>query len=345
VAFRAGVSITTVSHIINNTRFVSEELRVRVLDAMADLNYKPNSLARSLRIGKTKTIGLVVPDNSNPFFAEVSRCVENIGFEQSYSVILCNSDGLLEKEAAYINSLIAKQVDGVIFIATGNTEEPLRDLIRNNIPFIVVDRELQDISADVVLVNNEQGGYIATKYLLDLNHKKIACILGPSELTPSADRVEGYQRALTEAGILIKNDYLVPGDFRSKSGEFAMSRLLELPSPPTAVFACNDMMAIGALRFLHSRNIRIPEQISIIGFDNIPLAEEMSPALTTIAQPIAKIASTAAERLVSIIQNKASHPGTKRFMLETFLVVRDSCGFNQLKIINPNILDNQNGKS
>jgi len=325
VANRAGVSITTVSHVINQTRFVSPELVQRVHAVMEELNYQPNTLARSLRMGETRTIGLIVPDNSNPFFAEVSRIIEDVGFEKGYGVFLCNSDGLLEKEAAYINMLIAKQVDGVIFIAAENTQENIADLTRQNFPIVMVDRDLPNAKIDVVLVNNERGGFEAVNYLLQLGHRKIACIAGTSELTPSAARVEGYRRALSSASVALREEWIVHGDFRSLSGEQAMASLLQLANPPTAVFACNDLMAIGALRALRNHNLRVPQDLSVIGFDGISMAEEVTPALTTIAQPIADLASCAAELLIRRIQIGHEKDGVQRIVLDTQLVVRESC--------------------
>ena len=325
VARLAGVSTTTVSHVINETRYVSDELRASVLAAMEELNYRPNVLARGLRRGETKTIGLVVPDNSNPFFAEVARIVENIGFENGYSVILCNSDGNLEKEAAYVNVLIAKQVDGVIYIAAGSKYEHLHELTMAGIPVVVADRDIPQTLADVVLVDNERGGYDATRYLLSLGHRRIACIAGPSDLTPSADRVHGYRRALGEFGIPIEEKWIVPGDFRYQGGEAAIAELLRLGEPPSAVFVCNDVMAIGALRAVRSAGLQIPGDVSIVGFDDIPLASAVSPALTTVAQPIVELATLAAQLLMSRTQSDQQDGPKQRIVLDTELIVRGSC--------------------
>jgi LacI family transcriptional regulator len=325
VAIKAGVSITTVSHVVNKTRFVSKELCERVYAAMEELNYRPNTLARSLRMGETKTIGLIIPDNSNPFFAELARIIEDIGFENGYSVILCNSDNIHEKEFAYINMLIAKQIDGVIFIAAGNNPEHLVELIKRNIPVVVIDRNIANAAVDVVLVDNEKGGFDVVNYLLGLGHKKIACISGPSKLTPSIGRVKGYRKALKQAGIPIRENYIISGDFRSPSGEAATLQLLRLPEPPTAIFACNDLMALGALRALRNAGLSVPQEISIIGFDDIDLADEITPPLTTVAQPIAELATSAVEILISRIQESTPRSETQRKVLNAWLVIRESC--------------------
>jgi LacI family transcriptional regulator len=325
VAVKAGVSTTTVSHVVNGTRFVSDELRERVLGAIQDVGYFPNNVARGLRRGDTATIGLMVPDNSNPYFAEIAKNIEDIGFTQGYSVILCNSAGDLDRETAYINTLLSKQVDGVIFIAAHNEPQNLMRLKQMNIPVILVDRDVPLFYGDVVLVNNEQGGYIATKYLLENGHTKIACVTGPSDVTPSADRVGGYTRALKEAGIERQDDYLVMGDFGYQSGEDAVDKLLSLGDLPSAVFVCNDMMAIGMLRRARYHGLRIPEDISIIGFDNIQFSGAVSPALTTIAQPVKELSSSAINRLISKIQSDDDAQEGMRIVLDTQLIIRDSC--------------------
>jgi LacI family transcriptional regulator len=325
VARLAGVSTTTVSHVLNGTRFVSDDLRVRVVEAMDRLNYHPNVLARSLRRGETRTIGLIVPDQANPFFAEVARTVEDTGFQNGYNVILCNSDDTLEKEAAYLQVLIAKQVDGVIFIAAGPQQEHLDELVRQGIPFVVADRDIGQSPADVILVNNEQGGYDVTRYLIELGHLRIACIAGPSQLTPSAERVLGYRRALAEAGLPVDEGLIVPGDFRYEGGESAMWRLLRMEWPPTAVFCCNDLMAIGALRAIRTAGLLVPRDVSVAGFDDIRLASAMWPSLTTVAQPIVELATRSVEALIGRMQGKPMLEPMERVVLATKLIVRDSC--------------------
>jgi len=324
VAQAAAVSVTTVSHVINETRYVSEDLRARVLRAMEDMNYHPNILARSLRQGITHSIGLIVPDNSNPFFAEVARVAETVGFEHDYSVILCNSDKNVEREYAYLNVLIARQVDGVIFIAAGGEQQHLRELAAQGIPVVVADRDVPQGLADVVLVNHEQGGYDATQHLISLGHRRIACISGPSPITPSADRVRGYCRALREAGIPMEEELVVRCSESYLGGETAMARLLRLDRRPTAVCTYNDITAIGALRASRNAGLEVPGDLSIVGFDDIPLASAVVPALTTVAQPIADLATVATELLIARIQHSAEFAPGQRIVLDTNLVVRES---------------------
>lgn len=325
VARLAGVSTTTVSHFINGTRHISDDLRERVESAIAELGYRPNSLARGLRRGESKTIGLIVPDNSNPFFAEILRSIENIGYSNGYSVILCNSDSDIQKEIAYTDLLFAKQVDGIVFITTNNSCEHLQQLTDAGIPLVVIDRDIPLVGTDVLLVDNFQGGYAATRYLIELGHTRVACIAGPSRLTPSADRVNGYKKALAEAGIQEHPQWIVDGDFQFQGGESGIAQLLALPEKPTAVFACNDLMALGVLRGLRKAKISVPREISVVGFDDIPLTSVVSPALTSIAQPVQEISRLAFELLIDRIQNKNSAHEEKRIVLPTQLVIRESC--------------------
>jgi len=324
VARLARVSITTVSHVINGTRFVSPDLRARVLEAMGLLRYRPNMLARSLRLKQSRIIGLLVPDNMNPFFAQLSRVVEDSGFAAGYSVILCNSDGKLEKEQAYIELLAAKQVDGIILIATGGDDQIIELLCQTGVPFIMADRRPGTAKVDMVLVDNFGGGYRATRHLLGLGHRRVACIAGPHEAAPSADRVGGYRAALQEVGIEPDEALVVRGDFLRHGGAEAMCQLLELAEPPTAVFACNDLMAIGALSTLSERGLRVPADVSLVGFDDIPDARLTSPPLTTVAQPIEEIGRRATEMLLERVTSKEPIPH-RRLLLDVALVERGTC--------------------
>jgi len=325
VAKRAGVSTTTVSHIINGTRYVSDELKVKVEAAIRELGYRPNSLARGLRRGESKTLGLIVPDNSNPFFAEILRSIENIGYEHGYAVILCNSDGDIKKEISYTELLVAKQVDGIVFITTNNSCEHLQQLTEAGIPIVVIDRDIPLKGSDVLLVDDFQGGYAAARYLIELGHTRIACIGGPSPLTPSADRVNGYRQAMQEAGHPILPEWIVAGDFQFSGGEAGIRQLMALSSRPTAVFACNDMMALGALRGLREMGLSVPRDLSLVGFDDVSLSSVVSPALTTIGQPVKEISEIAFQLLIDRISKKTDEFPEKRIVLPTKLIVRESC--------------------
>ena len=323
VAERANVSVTTVSHVINDTRPVSYELRQRVLAAMDELGYQPNRLARSLRRGQTHTIGMIIPDSSNPFFAEVARGVEDTSFKQGYSVILCNSDGDLDKELLYTNVLAEKRVDGILFVAAGLSTERILDLQAQRMPLVVVDRDIPDAAVDSVLTDNARGGWLATCHLIDLDHRRIGCITGPSDITPSADRITGYRRALSEADIPLDEALVVKGDFRYEGGYQAASQLLGTRERPTAIFACNDLTAMGAICAASQRRLRIPDDVAIVGCDDIALAAFTNPSLTTVAQPKHDMGAAALEMLLDRIADP-DRPALRR-ILPTELLIRDSC--------------------
>ena len=322
VAQKAGVSSSTVSHVINNTRFVSPETRKRVEMVIAELGYRPNILARSLRVGETKTIGLILPDSANPFFAESGRQLEEAAFQSGYSLILCNTDGDLVKEKCYTEVLLNKQVDGIIFMATGDDMQSLRELVSRQLPVVIVDRFMDHMELDEVVTDNHQSGYLATNFLITNGHRRIAIIRGPSNITPSAQRVTGYHQALTEANLLADPALEATGDFRAESGYLAAQQLLKQKQPPSAIFACNDLMAIGALRAIHEAGLRVPEDISLIGHDDIEMASYIQPTLTTIAQPITQLAETAIQWLVERIELPSLPP--RQTVLANRLVERQS---------------------
>ena len=303
VAEQAGVSVTTVSHVINNSRPVNPETRTRVEQAMQVLGYQPNVLARSLRRGKTHTIGVILPDNANPYFAEVVRGIEDTSFSLGYSVMLCNSDNDLEKEHLYTNVLIEKQVDGIIFVAAGLSEENIKNLQKRGVPSVLVDRQVQGVEIDSVFADNQAGGFLAVNHLVDQGHTAIACITGPMGVLSSSERIVGYRQALEAAGIHPAPGWVVEGDFQVQSGYAGAEQLWKFDNTPSAIFACNDLMAIGAYRFAHEKQLRIPQDLSIIGFDDIRLAEFTNPPLSTIRQSKAKMGAQAADLLLGRIAN------------------------------------------
>jgi LacI family transcriptional regulator len=323
VAAIAQVSTSTVSHVINDTRYVSPATRERVLNAMAKLNYSPNRLARSLRSSRTLTLGVLLPNSANPFFAELLLGVEAACFDLGYNIIMGNANDNPARELAYLEVLLSRKVDGILLISTGAFKESIALLASHDVPVVVVDRATNLPSVDEIFTENKQGGMIATNYLLNLGHVRIGCITGPSFLTPSAERVAGYYEAMKAAGISADSRWVVIGDFQHETGYSGCQRLLRLPEPPTAIFACNDLMAVGALCAVHEAGLRVPDDISVIGYDDIPLASYTVPRLTTIAQPARQLGRLAVERLVARLQNQEMP--VLHDKLAVTLVVRDSC--------------------
>jgi LacI family transcriptional regulator len=324
VAQKSGVSSATVSHVINGSRYVSEEVQARVRAVMTEIGYQPNALARSLRRGESYTLGLILPDSGNPFFAEIARSIEAAAFDSGYNIILCNTEENRNRESLYVEVLRNKQVDGIIFVATGDQTDAIPQFLRSELPVVLVDRHLPAIQSDEVMLDNHQGGYLAAQHLISLGHRRIGCIAGPSTVTPSTQRVTGYKSALADHGLPVDEALIMRGDFHPGSGWTVTRTLLNVPDPPTAIFACNDMMAIGALRAASECGRRVPADLAIVGFDNIELAAYTTPPLTTIGQPIQNMGRIAAKLIIERIKDRTLPPRCET--LPAALVIRDSCG-------------------
>lgn len=286
IARKAGVSTATVSKVFNKSGRISEKTRKRILEISKELNYQPNVLASALTGKKTYTVGLLIPDMVNPFFAELARSVEDRAHESGFNVVICNTDNDMRKEIKYVQLLRQKSVDGII-VATGVRNDAIwKELIAQQVPVALVAREMSVLSASTVLVDDFVGGYAAAAHLLERGHRRIAVIAENWSVTSSKERVRGYRHALEESGVPFDESLIVQSDFSVSAGKDAALSLFDRDVPPSAIFACNDVLAIGVLQAAKQRDITVPEQLSVVGFDNTMLAEIADPALTTIAQPI-----------------------------------------------------------
>ncbi|MBJ2157175.1 LacI family DNA-binding transcriptional regulator [Variovorax sp. IB41] len=323
VALRAGVSVTTVSHVVNDTRHVSAKGRERVELAIRELGYVPNAMARSLKSNTTSTLGMLIPNSSNPYFAEIVRIVEDRCFGAGYTLVLCNTDDEPRRQSVYLQVLAERRIDGLIVVSTGDDDSLVTQLQGLRIPTVLVDREIADPSCDLVETAHMQGGLLAVRHLLSLGHKRIACIGGPEGLTPSEQRIEGWRMALAETGSAPNADALLwRGAFTSQSGYEAMHAILRTENPPSAVFVCNDLMAIGALRAAHESGVHVPDELSIVGFDDIELSAYTSPPLTTVAQPKERIGALAVDMLLERVGGKRRD--ARKVVLQPELRVRAS---------------------
>ena len=323
VALRAQVSTTTVSHVVNHTRFVSDKVRAEVEAAIRELGYVPSAVARSLKSNTTKTIGMLIPNCSNPYFAEIVRSVEDHCFGAGYTLILCNTDDDPHRQGAYLQVLSEKRIDGMIIISTGEDKDLLRLLQGLPIPTVLLDREIEEVNCDLVETAHMQGGMMATEHLLGLGHRRIACLAGPADLNSSAQRIEGWRKALTDAGLATEmGDLLWHSDFSSQGGFTTMQSILASRPAPSAVFVCNDLMCIGALSAAHQAGVRVPQDLSLIGFDDIELAKFTSPTLTTIAQPKHRIGVAAVDMVLERIQD--GRVQARQVILQPELIVRNS---------------------
>ncbi|EGQ9852880.1 substrate-binding domain-containing protein [Vibrio cholerae] len=323
IARLAGVSTSTVSHAINKSRFVSDEIAERVNNAAQQLNYAPSALARSLKMNRTKTIGMLVTTSTNPFFGEVVKGVERSCYHQGYNLILCNTEGDNQRMKASINTLLQKRVDGLLLMCSTLEGERLDVFDRYpDIPVVVMDWGPILFASDKIQDNSLQGGYMAAKHLIECGHREIGCITGPLIRHQAQMRYEGYKRALAEAGIAINPDWIVESDFECEGGYQAFEKLYQRGKLPSALFVSNDMMAMGVIQAASQRGLRVPDDLSLIGYDDVHIAKFMTPALTTIHQPKYRLGKAAVDTLLYRLEN----PDTTAqvVQLEPTLVVRNS---------------------
>jgi LacI family transcriptional regulator len=326
VARLANVSSATVSYVVNNgPRSVLPETRERVLAAIKELGYQPSAIARHLRLQRSFTFGLIFPDTSNPYFDEVMRGIEYAALENNYKVVLLHSGYDCNKELQYVDLLHIERVDGVIWIPATDNFEALERLNRYEIPTVIFDRGHSRSNTPAVIADNFYGGYLATQHLVQLGHRRIGCIARPVELSHSQGRLEGYKAALRDYGIPFNPALIAKGGFRLENGKQAFTDLLRLSEPPTAIFAYNDIMAIGALRGAYEIGLKVPDDFSIVGFDDIVQAAFTCPALTTVFQDKFEMGMRGVHLLLSLI-NKETPESTICTPVEVRLVVRESTG-------------------
>lgn len=324
IARKANVSITTVSLILNNKdKNISEETREKVKRIVKELNYRPNVLAQSLITNKSMTIGLLVPDITNPFFSETARGIEDILDDNNYNVFLCNTYNDINKEIKYIDAFSKRRTDGIIISSVNAVDKSYYEYLNSlNIPFIILDRHNYDIKyKNCVIIDDYRGGYLAAKHLLELNHRKIGCINESRGLFNINERLRGYKAALKEYGIEFYENITAAGDLTIEGGYKAALKLFE-SSGVTAVFACNDLMAIGVYDAAKELHIKIPDDISVVGFDDINFSRHLNPGLTTIKQPIYEIGKAAAADLIYFIKHGKINEDIK--ILEVSLQIRES---------------------
>ncbi|MFH4759074.1 substrate-binding domain-containing protein [Vibrio alginolyticus] len=324
IAKLAGVSTSTVSHVINKTRFVSEEISERVNNAAKELNYyAPSALARSLKVNRTKTIGMLVTTSTNPFFGEVVKGVERSCYQKGYSLILCNTEGDNERMRQSINTLLQKRADGLILMCSSLEGERIDVFERYpDIPVVVMDWGPMLFTSDKIQDNSLRGGYLAAKYLIDCGHTEIGCITGPLIKHQAQMRYEGYKRAMNEAGLEFNANWIIESDFECEGGYQAFKKMAQRGALPSSIFVSNDMMAMGVINAANELGIKVPDDLSIIGYDDIHIAKFMSPSLTTIHQPKYRLGQAAVETLVRRLDDKSND--AQVVQLEPTLVVRNS---------------------
>ncbi len=312
VARLAGVSTSTVSHVINNNRFVSEAVRAKVTAAIGALNYAPSALARSLKLNQTRTIGMLLTASSNPFYSEVVRGVERSCYERGYSLVLCNTEGDEARMNCSLETLLQKRVDGLLIMCT-ESHLPSASILNRypSIPSVMMDWAPFDGGSDIIQDNALLGGEMATRYLISRGYRRIACITGPQDKTPARLRLNGYLQAMKNATLPVLPGYVVAGDFEFQGGFNAMNQLLAINPLPQAVFTSNDAMAVGVYHALYQAGLSVPQDIAVMGYDDIELARYMTPPLTTIHQPKDDLGELAIDTLI----HRLADPGGSQQLL------------------------------
>lgn len=322
VASRAGVSAATVSRVLNGSGTVAPELATRVREAVRELDYRPNGVARNLRRRATRVWGLVISDIGNPFFTALVRGVEDAAHEAGYSLVLCNSDEILEKEQSYIQVALAEQMAGVILTPSSEADTDVTPLLERGIPVVAVDRRLHRHDVDTVVGDNVRGARLATEHLLESGCRRIACITGPMKTTTAQERLEGYRLATTAAGLPYDEELVVVENFKEAGGYHGATGLLDLTTPPDGLFVANNLMTVGALEALVDRGVEVPHDLLMVGFDDIPWAKLTRPRLTTVDQPTYQMGKDAGTLLAGRLGGNKGPART--IMLSPTIQIRES---------------------
>ncbi|SET91213.1 LacI family DNA-binding transcriptional regulator [Lacrimispora sphenoides] len=326
IANDTGLSVTTVSLVLNGKAHkIPEETKKRIMESAQKLNYRPNQLAVSLVKKRSKTIGLIIPDIGNIFYANMVKGIEECCREYGRTLVLCNTNDLHKRDMEYIRFLADQGVDGIIYVMSRESDETagkesVRLLEQLQLPFVLLDRFLTDVDCAEVILDHEMGGYLAARHLAELGHKKIACVTGPANLADSERRLNGYARALQEFHIPFDERLVYEGDYTMECGERAVSALMQYGY--TAVFACNDLSAFGVCRQLSQYHKKVPVDISVVGYDDVLYAEMMAVPLTTVRQPVYEMGVESVKRLISLIKKKKLEK--RQAVFEPKLIIRSS---------------------
>lgn len=322
IAEIAGVSKATVSRVLNNTKPVSDEIKERVQSVIDETGYRPSSLARSLSRQRTGILGLIIPDVANPFYAELVKGMSEVAKAYHYNILLCNTFREHEKEREFLELLEDKEVDGIIFMTFEFHKYQKAFFDRYRKPIVTVNRHFEGQEIPNVDIDNEAAAYSAVRYLIELGHRRVGIISSSKTDDTAIYRVDGYRRALEEAGLSAEEDLVVESDYHFKSAYEGARQLMTLEDPPTAIFCLNDELAVGAIKYLNDTGRSVPEDVSVIGFDDVPLASMFIPSLTTIRQPIYEMGATAARLLIKRVKDEPLEWNQQTLPFE--LVIRNS---------------------
>jgi len=326
IAKKSGVSVSTVSRVLNKKSVkyrINSKTEKLILKTAKELNYRPNQLARGLRLKKTHTIGLIVPDISNPFFAYVTKGIQNVAHQLGYSLVVCDTNENVDMEIEHITLLHSKGIDGLLVMPVGQKYAHLEPLVKENFPLVLLDRCFDGLNTNSVVIDNYRAAFDATEHLINHGHKRIAIIQGLPNTYTSNGRLQGYRAALSKYGVASDDELAVGGDFRKENGYIETKLLLRMPNPPTAIFATSDLITLGALQAIFEEGLHIPEDISLVAFDDTDYAQYLRCPLTAVAQPKDIIGEIAVKLLVENIKGQGKRE-SKRIVLTPKLIMRDS---------------------
>jgi LacI family transcriptional regulator len=325
VAKSAGVSPATVSRVVGNYGYVSEKTRKKVLSAVRELGYRPDTIARSMVTKSTRTIGLVVTDITNPFFAQLARGVEAVTWQNGYTLILANTDEDVAREKAIIMTLQEKRVDAFIIVpASSKDATHLAELVEAGIPVVLLDRGVKNLVVDTVLVDNEEGAFQAVSHLIDLGHTRIGIILDNLDTSTNEERLAGYRRAISSHGLQLEDGLVQSCQYTRQSAYELVYSMLQPAERPTALFTTNNFMTIGAIKAVNECGLNIPRDIALVGFDDLEWNQVNYPQLTVVAQPVVEMGNLAGQRILARLKNETTPPMEIR--LKTRFIIRESCG-------------------
>lgn len=322
VARKANVSTATVSRVLTKPETVREKTMEKVIEAIEALNYQPNALARQLRRLETKTILVVVPDITNPFFSKVLRGIESVAVAKGYQVLLGDTGNDVGQENRYLNILKQKRADGMVLLTARMDSQAVEEVARH-FPVVLACEYVEGSSIPTVSIDNISSARKATEYLIDLGHERIGCITGPLNIVLNKDRLKGFYQAMDRRSLTVEPVYVQEGDFTFESGFNLMMKFFALEQLPTAIFAANDEMAMGVIKAVKSMGLSVPSDVSVIGFDDLRFSSIFEPSLTTISQPAFEIGETAMDLLMKLINKEEVN--RKQIILEDKLIVRESC--------------------
>lgn len=325
IAKLAGVSVVTVSRVVNDSSNVGDETRKKVQQAIKELKYKPNRVAKRLRstVSSGNLLGVLIPDIKNPFYVDVLNGIEEIAYKNNYALIMCNFNQDEEKQSRYIDILLSEAVDGMIVAPVKTDDQKIINVIQSGLPIVCVDRGLKDVDVDVVLVDNKRGAFLAVEHIIKSGYKRIAYISGKRDIPSSLQREEGYLEALKKYDIAVDSSLIKYGDSSHASGVTLSGDLLDLPNPPDAIFTGNNLITLGALETINKREIKIPQEVAIVGFDDMYWSNSFNPPLTAVRQPAHEIGKRAIELLIQRIEDP--HKSTVQMILNADLIQRKSC--------------------